>query len=65
VNERTENIGARRLHTVLEKLLEDISFNAGDLAAKQQDNVLTLTAADVEQHLGALVQDEDLSRFIL
>lgn len=65
VNERTENIGARRLHTVLEKLLEDISFNAADLAAEHHDNVLSITAADVEQHLGGLVQDEDLSRFIL
>ncbi|MFP5431390.1 MAG: ATP-dependent protease ATPase subunit HslU [Gammaproteobacteria bacterium] len=65
VNERTENIGARRLHTVLEKLLEEISFNAGDLAAEHRDRVLTITAAEVEQHLGALVQDEDLSRFIL
>jgi ATP-dependent HslUV protease ATP-binding subunit HslU len=65
VNERTENIGARRLHTVLEKLLEEISFNAGDLAAEHHERVLTITAADVEQHLGGLVQDEDLSRFIL
>jgi ATP-dependent HslUV protease ATP-binding subunit HslU len=53
------------LHTVLEKLLEEISFNAGDLAAEHHERVLTITAADVEQHLGGLVQDEDLSRFIL
>jgi len=65
VNERTENIGARRLHTVLEKLLEEISFNAADLAAEHHEKVLSITAADVEQHLGGLVQDEDLSRFIL
>ena len=65
VNERTENIGARRLHTVLEKLLEEISFNAGDLAAEHHEKVLSITADDVEKHLGGLVQDEDLSRFIL
>ncbi|MDF3030458.1 MAG: hslU [Moraxellaceae bacterium] len=65
VNERTENIGARRLHTVLEKLLEDVSFNAADLAAERRDAVLQITAADVEKHLGSLAADEDLSRFIL
>ncbi len=65
VNERTENIGARRLHTVLEKLLEDISFNASDVAAERQGSVLQITANDVQKHLGNLVQDEDLSRFIL
>lgn len=65
VNESTENIGARRLHTVLEKLLEDISFNAADLATERQGNVLSITADDVQKHLGNLVEDEDLSRFIL
>ncbi|MCC2638753.1 MAG: hslU [Moraxellaceae bacterium] len=65
VNERTENIGARRLHTVLEKLLEEISYNAADLATERQGNVLSITAEDVQQHLGSLVEDEDLSRFIL
>ncbi len=65
VNERTENIGARRLHTVLEKLLEDISFNAGDLAAERHGEPLALTPADVDTHLGVLAKDEDLSRFIL
>jgi len=65
VNERTENIGARRLHTVLERLFENIAFDAADLASKQAGQALTLTAADVETQLGALVQDEDLSRFIL
>ncbi len=65
VNERTENIGARRLHTVLERLLEDISYNAADLGSERQGDVLILTADDVNQHLGNLVQDEDLSRFIL
>ncbi len=65
VNERTENIGARRLHTVLERLLERIGFDAADLAAKQGAETLVITPQDVEEHLGALVQDEDLSRFIL
>jgi ATP-dependent HslUV protease ATP-binding subunit HslU len=65
VNERTENIGARRLHTVLERLLEEVSFNAADVAAERKGEVLRITADDVEKHLGNLVQDEDLSRFIL
>jgi len=61
VNERTENIGARRLHTVLEHLLEDVSFNATDL-----DRVtVTVDAAYVDQHLSELAADEDLSRYIL
>ncbi len=60
VNERTENIGARRLHTVLEKLLEKISFAAGE-------EPLTITVDDqyVDEQLGELSQNEDLSRFIL
>lgn len=61
VNERTENIGARRLHTVLEKLLEDISFNAGS----EQTGEITIDSAYVEKHLAKLSQDEDLSRYIL
>ena len=61
VNERTENIGARRLHTVLERLLEDVSFNASDL-----DRVtVTVNAAYVDQNLSQLAADEDLSRYIL
>jgi ATP-dependent HslUV protease ATP-binding subunit HslU len=61
VNERTENIGARRLHTVLERLLEDISFNAANL-----DRVtVTVNAAYVDQNLSELAADEDLSRYIL
>ena len=63
VNDRTENIGARRLHTVMERLLEEISFSADDIAAEKQS--ITIDAAYVENHLGALSQDEDLSRFIL
>ncbi|MFK0571786.1 ATP-dependent protease ATPase subunit HslU [Endozoicomonas sp.] len=65
VNERTENIGARRLHTVLERLLEEVSFSAVDLASSQDGAPLKIDAAYVDQHLGELVQDEDLSRYIL
>jgi len=61
VNERTENIGARRLHTVMERLLEDASFDAGD----GENNDINVDAAYVDQQLGELAQDEDLSRFIL
>ncbi|WP_444899498.1 ATP-dependent protease ATPase subunit HslU [Microbulbifer sp. VAAC004] len=60
VNERTENIGARRLHTVLERLLEEVSFDAGD-----GDKSLKVDAAYVDSHLGELSKNEDLSRFIL
>ena len=63
VNERTENIGARRLHTVMERLLEEASFNATD--ASLRDSSLVVDAAYVDEHLGELSQDEDLSRFIL
>lgn len=61
VNETTENIGARRLHTVLERLMEEISYNASDLHGQN----ITIDAEYVSQHLDALVADEDLSRFIL
>jgi ATP-dependent HslUV protease ATP-binding subunit HslU len=61
VNESTENIGARRLHTVLERLLEDISYNAADMMGK---NIL-IDAAYVDDHLAEFVEDEDLSRYIL
>ncbi len=61
VNERTENIGARRLHTVMEKLLEDVSFDAGS----EQMAEVTINAAYVEEQLAELSQDEDLSRYIL
>jgi ATP-dependent HslUV protease ATP-binding subunit HslU len=61
VNDRTENIGARRLHTVMEKLLEEISFTAPDLAAQE----ITITDAYVRERLAALIADEDLSRYIL
>ena len=61
VNEQTENIGARRLHTVLERLLEVISFEAADRSGQ----TVTIDAAYVDEHLGELVRDEDLSRYIL
>jgi ATP-dependent HslUV protease ATP-binding subunit HslU len=63
VNESTENIGARRLHTVMERLLEDASFSAAD--SSLQEASLTVDADYVESHLGKLSQDEDLTRFIL
>ena len=61
VNESTENIGARRLHTVLERLMEEISYDASDLSGQ----TITIDADYVSKHLDALVADEDLSRFIL
>ena len=65
VNERTENIGARRLHTVLEKLLEEISFDADSLATQYHDKPLVLDAEAVDRYLGELADDDDLSRYIL
>lgn len=61
VNEATENIGARRLHTMLERLLEEISYNAPDLVEK----TIVIDAAYVDQHLTEFAEDEDLSRYIL
>jgi ATP-dependent HslUV protease ATP-binding subunit HslU len=61
VNERTENIGARRLHTVLEKLLEELSFDAPELGSRE----VTIDAAQVCAKLEAILGDEDLSRYIL
>ncbi|MGE8503333.1 MAG: HslU--HslV peptidase ATPase subunit [Pseudomonas sp.] len=65
VNEKTENIGARRLHTLLERLLEEVSFSAGDLAGQQNSEPIRIDATYVNGHLGELAQDEDLSRYIL
>ncbi|GLQ33476.1 HslU--HslV peptidase ATPase subunit [Litoribrevibacter albus] len=65
VNEKTENIGARRLHTVMERLLEEISFDATDLSDKHSDSPLKIDATYVNNSLGELAQDEDLSRYIL
>jgi ATP-dependent HslUV protease ATP-binding subunit HslU len=61
VNERTENIGARRLHTVMERLLETVSYEA----TEQNGTSVTIDAKYVDDHLGNLVKDEDLSRYIL
>ena len=61
MNERTENIGARRLHTVMEKLLDEISFEAPDLA----DKSITIDDAYVDRMLADIVSNEDLSRYIL
>jgi ATP-dependent HslUV protease ATP-binding subunit HslU len=61
VNERTENIGARRLHTVLEKLLEDISFEAPE----KKNGKLLIDRKYVKEKLSEIVKDEDLSRYIL
>jgi ATP-dependent HslUV protease ATP-binding subunit HslU len=61
VNERTENIGARRLHTVMERLLETVSFDAAD----RKGTFVLIDRAYVEGNLGELVKDQDLSRYIL
>ena len=61
VNEKTENIGARRLHTVIERLMDKISFNASDMSGQ----TVNIDAAYVSEALGEVVENEDLSRFIL
>jgi ATP-dependent HslUV protease ATP-binding subunit HslU len=61
VNETTENIGARRLHTVMERLLEDVSFTAGE----REGELVSIDAAYVDKYLGELAENEDLSRFVL
>ena len=61
VNERTENIGARRLHTVLERLLESLSFEAPDRGREP----VVIDAAYVDRELGELLENEDLTRYIL
>jgi ATP-dependent HslUV protease ATP-binding subunit HslU len=61
VNETTENIGARRLHTVMERLMEEIAFDAPD----KSGSTLTVDEGYVDEKLGKLARDEDLSRFIL
>ena len=64
VNEKTENIGARRLHTVMERLLEEVSFSASDLAVGNNKDLI-IDKIYVEKQLDELAKDEDLSRFIL
>jgi len=61
VNDKTENIGARRLHTILERLLDELSFEASDMAGQS----VTLDAAYVQRVLAETVRDEDLSRYVL
>jgi ATP-dependent HslUV protease ATP-binding subunit HslU len=61
VNEKTENIGARRLYTVLEKLLEEVSFDAG----KRSPGRIAIDAAYVDERLAELAKNEDLARFVL
>ena len=61
VNQNTDNIGARRLHTILEKLLEDLSFEASDINLEK----ITITPQYVEEKLGAISRNKDLSQFIL
>ena len=61
VNSSVENIGARRLQTVMERVLDDVSFNAPDLGGQH----ITIDAAYVQQHVGDLAKNADLSRFIL
>jgi ATP-dependent HslUV protease ATP-binding subunit HslU len=61
VNEQTENIGARRLHTVMERLLEQVSFEASDIAPAHVE----ITAEYVREQLAAVVKDLDLTRYIL
>ncbi|MFM1856127.1 MAG: ATP-dependent hsl protease ATP-binding subunit HslU, partial [Pseudomonadota bacterium] len=61
VNERTENIGARRLATVMERLLDDLSFDAPDMAGR----AVVIDRAEVDERLSALARNEDLSRYVL
>jgi len=61
VNENTENIGARRLHTIMEKLLDEISFEGPDLKKK----TIRIDASYVQKMLADTVKDQDLSRYIL
>jgi ATP-dependent HslUV protease ATP-binding subunit HslU len=61
VNEQTENIGARRLHTLMEKLLDEVSFAGSEL----EEKTLVIDAAYVERMLSSVIRDQDLSRYIL
>ena len=61
VNDKTENIGARRLHTILERLLDDLSFEATDMGGQS----VTIDAEYVARVLADVVKDEDLSRYVL
>ena len=61
INQNVENIGARRLHTIMEKLLEDVSFNASDIGS----TTIIINEEFVENNLGELIKSQDLSKFIL
>lgn len=61
VNQETDNIGARRLHTILEKLLEDLSFEAPDINME----TIEITDSYVDEKLSTIIKDKDLSQFIL
>ncbi|HEX4803457.1 MAG TPA: hypothetical protein VFV14_08095, partial [Myxococcaceae bacterium] len=61
VNGRTQNIGARRLHTILERMLDEVSFSASEMANK----TVRIDGAYVRERLAEIVKDEDLSRYIL
>jgi ATP-dependent HslUV protease ATP-binding subunit HslU len=61
VNERTENIGARRLHTILERVLDELSFDASEM----QGQTVSIDAAYVQRVLADVIKDEDLSRYVL
>ncbi len=61
INERNENIGARRLHTVMERLLEELSYEATELGGTQK----VIDTDDVDKQLSELVKDQDLSQYIL
>jgi ATP-dependent HslUV protease ATP-binding subunit HslU len=61
INQNVENIGARRLHTILEKLLEEISFDASDM----EKRVIEITLQDVRDKVSPLAKNQDLSKFIL
>ena len=64
VNEKTENIGARRLQTVMERMLEDISFEAPDVSTRAE-KIISIDDNYVNEHLSSLVSDSDLSKYIL
>jgi ATP-dependent HslUV protease ATP-binding subunit HslU len=61
VNEKTENIGARRLHTILERVLDEVSFDASEMAGQK----VAVDAAYIDRVLASIIKDEDLSRYVL
>ncbi|MEK6599743.1 MAG: ATP-dependent protease ATPase subunit HslU [Deltaproteobacteria bacterium] len=65
VNDRMENIGARRLHTIMERILDNISFDAPDIVAAEKEKEIAIDAKYVKDRLSDIIKDEDLSRYIL